>query len=314
MQLPPVPDPFVAPLQDDETLIALIAQITGKSVEVVARRMEQEQMDIGSSVREEMRIRGITPYVWSDRLIEFYSQTDAFLYESLMWNRTAEKNRTRKWIAEFLYADFGRPARILTYGDGLGFDSLFLAQAGHEVSYFEVSKDCAQFAESIFKSAGAPIRMLATPEAIPRGDFDVAVCLDVLEHVPDPPAVVGVLASALRPGGRLIVHAPFYYVAPSVVTHLRANMTFSGDLSRLYTPHGLRLIDGRFFWNPIVLEKEGAGAHSTSKGIRHRLTLAAGGLLLSIGRYWKWPHIWVAKQLSRGDRGWPPNAARPRKA
>lgn len=309
MQLPPVPDPFVAPLADDPSLVALIAEITGQPTEVVAWRLEQEQKDIGSNVREEMRLRGIPPYVWSDRLIGFYAETDAFLYESLVWNRTMEKNQTRKWIAEYLHADFGRPARTLIYGDGLGFDSLYLAQAGHDVSYFEVSRDCVRFAQSIFKSAGASIRMLDALEAIEPEGFDVVVCLDVLEHVPDPPVVVGQLVSALRPGGRLIVHAPFSYVAPSVVTHLRANMTYSGDLSRLYTPYGLRPIDGRFFWNPIVLEKAVAGCLAQSKGKRHSWVLAAGGLLLAIGRFWAWPHILIAKHLARGDRRWPSTAA-----
>ena len=312
MQLPPVPDPLVAPLADDQSLIALIARITGKPTATVAQRLAREQKDIGSSVRDEMHARGIPPYIWSDRLIEFYSRTDAFLYESLVWNRTAEKNRTRKWIAEYLHSAMGRPVRVLIYGDGLGFDSLYLAQAGHEVSYFEVSNDCAQFARSIFESAGADIRMLDSPESVPVGEFDVVVCLDVLEHVPDPPAIVGQLAAALRPGGRLIIHAPFYYVARSVVTHLRANMTYSGDLARLYKPHGLRLIDGRFFWNPIVLEKTG-GREACTMGLWRRLVLLVGGLMLAVGRYWAWLHIWIARELARGDRPWKSDASSSRK-
>ena len=158
-----------------------------------------------------------------------------FLYESLVWNHTLLKNQVRKWIADFLYADFGRSAKMLVFGDGLGFDSLYFAQAGHEVTYFEVSADCVQFARSNFQSAGVQIQILQRPDQLESESFDVVVCLDVLEHVPDPPAVVAQLAAVLCPGGRLIVHAPFYFVDRVVGTHLRSNMTYSGDLSRLYT-------------------------------------------------------------------------------
>jgi 2-polyprenyl-3-methyl-5-hydroxy-6-metoxy-1,4-benzoquinol methylase len=41
--------------------------------------------------------------------------------------------------------------------------------------------------------------------------FDVVVCLVVLKHVPDSPSLVRELSSYSRPGGRLIVPAPFWY-------------------------------------------------------------------------------------------------------
>jgi SAM-dependent methyltransferase len=44
-------------------------------------------------------------------------------------------------------------------------------------------------------------------EAIPAGDasFDVALCLQVLEHVPDPALAVRELRRVVRPGGRVLV-------------------------------------------------------------------------------------------------------------
>lgn len=43
---------------------------------------------------------------------------------------------------------------------------------------------------------------------VPDGSFDVVLCTEVLEHVPEPMKAVRELARVLRPGGRLLVTAP----------------------------------------------------------------------------------------------------------
>jgi SAM-dependent methyltransferase len=42
-----------------------------------------------------------------------------------------------------------------------------------------------------------------------RGAFDVAICEQVLEHVPDPAAAAANLRELVRPGGEVIVSTPF---------------------------------------------------------------------------------------------------------
>jgi SAM-dependent methyltransferase len=48
----------------------------------------------------------------------------------------------------------------------------------------------------------------ATQIPVDSGSFDVVVCTEVLEHVPEPIRVVHELARVLRPGGRLLLSAP----------------------------------------------------------------------------------------------------------
>lgn len=42
----------------------------------------------------------------------------------------------------------------------------------------------------------------------PPGSFDVAVCADILEHLPDPAAVLTTVANLCRPGGAVVVSVP----------------------------------------------------------------------------------------------------------
>jgi len=239
----------------------------------------------------------VEPYVWNDELVRFYEETDAFLYESLVWNVTRQKNGMRLWIAEFLVREFGQPVKMLLFGDGLGFDSYYFAQAGHRVSSFEVSRYAVQFAASVLASGDVDVHVFHDVAELPAAHFDVLLCLDVLEHVPDPPALVSQLSSFLRPGGLMIVHAPFFFVGPAVTTHLRANRRYSGDVRRLYRPAGLRLFDGCPFWNPIVLQKSGRADSPARRRWRPWL-LRATGLCLAVGRYWSAPHSLIAQGLT----------------
>lgn len=47
----------------------------------------------------------------------------------------------------------------------------------------------------------------AIPE--PNGSFDAIMCVEVLEHLPDPRAALTEFARLLRPGGQLLLTAPF---------------------------------------------------------------------------------------------------------
>lgn len=71
---------------------------------------------------------------------------------------------------------------------------------------------------------------------LPFGDasFDTVLCTEVLEHLPDPGAVLGEIARVLKPGGRLLATVPF-----SQPLH-----ELPGDYYR-FTPSGLEYLLGR---------------------------------------------------------------------
>jgi SAM-dependent methyltransferase len=72
--------------------------------------------------------------------------------------------------------------------------------------------------------------------SIPRPDnsFDAILCTEVLEHVPDPVAALTELARLVRPGGRMILSAPFVSF-----THF-APYHYCTGFSRYWYEHHLR--------------------------------------------------------------------------
>jgi 2-polyprenyl-3-methyl-5-hydroxy-6-metoxy-1,4-benzoquinol methylase len=275
-------DPLLAPLEDNRRLIQWIARLTDSPEPQVRLRLHREERDIGSNVREDLRRRGIPPHIWSERLLDFYRRTDAFLYELVAWNRHPDKLALRQWVANFLAYQGGR-RRILCLGDGLGFDSLYLHRIGHEVTYSELSETSSRFARMLFEYAGATMSVFREDAAKLRPEsFDVVACLDVLEHVPDPPALLGDLARAIRPGGFLIVSAPFWMLTRECPTHLRDNRKYSGRLVSLARAYGLHLYDGRWIWEPLVLVKQPNGAPVNGNRWR-RFRLQMTGTVLATG-------------------------------
>ena len=299
-----VPDPLFFPLNDNARLVEWLADLSQEPLETVRRRLFREECSPGINVNEEFHALGLEPHVWSDRLIDFYGHTHAFLYESTTWNRMPYKVEMRQWIAEYLLETGTEPLDILVYGDGLGFDSLYLSQAGHRVMYFEVSAAGRKFAARLFEAHGAPVTILWDADQIEEQQYDVVACLDVLEHVPEPTSLVKSFSRYLKPKGRLIVNAPFFMLTAEYLTHLKCNRHYSGDLRRLYEPYGFTMIDGQASWSPVVLAKCAANDLPPESRRLRRFKIRGAGLILSSGRFWGLPLEILARVLKRTDKTW----------
>lgn len=254
-----------------DQMAEMIQSITQEPMEQVLGRLRMEFQHPGRNVRQDFEKRKLDRYVWGDGLLEFYEKTDAFLYELAIWNWNKIKRKMRRRTGAFLEGDRKSRLNVLALGDGLGFDCVALADQGHQITYFEVPGYTQQFAEALFKRCDLSVEVLTDPAAIPRGAFDAVVCLDVLEHVPDPTKFVSEICDYLKPDGRLLAHAPFYMIHPDYPTHLKSNRRFAGSLEP-YTANGLELLDGEPGWNPIVVGRGNNKAHEL-KGASMRCRL-----------------------------------------
>jgi 2-polyprenyl-6-hydroxyphenyl methylase / 3-demethylubiquinone-9 3-methyltransferase len=98
-----------------------------------------------------------------------------------------------------------RDKTVLDVGCGGGILSESMAALGAKVTGIDMGKAPLAVAKLHLKESGLQIDYLhTTAEAFAEkrpGAFDVVTCLEMLEHVPDPAAVVGACCQLVKPGG-----------------------------------------------------------------------------------------------------------------
>ena len=99
-----------------------------------------------------------------------------------------------------------RGKRILDVGCGGGLLSEALAREGAEVVAIDLAPEVLEVARLHLLESGLQIdyrqisaEALAEQEA---GGFDAITCMEMLEHVPDPGAILAAIARLLKPGGQ----------------------------------------------------------------------------------------------------------------
>jgi len=98
---------------------------------------------------------------------------------------------------------------VLDVGCGGGLLSEALAREGAEVVAIDLAADLVKVAKLHGLESGVKVDYRVQPvEALAMeqpGTFDAITCMEMLEHVPDPGAILSACATLLKPGGRLFV-------------------------------------------------------------------------------------------------------------
>ena len=102
-----------------------------------------------------------------------------------------------------------RGARVLDVGCGGGLLSEALARSGAIVTALDLAPELIDIAKlHLLESQLMVDYRLQSVESLADeapGSFDAITCMEMLEHVPDPAAILRACAQLLKPGGRLFV-------------------------------------------------------------------------------------------------------------
>jgi 2-polyprenyl-6-hydroxyphenyl methylase/3-demethylubiquinone-9 3-methyltransferase len=164
-----------------------------------------------------------------------------------------------------------RGANVADVGCGGGLLSEALARAGAKVTGIDLGAKVIDVAKLHLHESGLDVdyRVQSSAElaaAEPAG-FDAVCCMELIEHVPDPAALVNDLAALLKPGGRLfmstlnrtpaafgaaIVGAEYVMRLLPRGTHHYAQFLKPSELGRLLRHAGLELEDiSGLAYNPL---------------------------------------------------------------
>lgn len=100
-------------------------------------------------------------------------------------------------------------AQALDVGCGGGLLSEALARAGAQVTAIDLAPELIKVARLHRLESGLQVDyQLRSVESLAEerpASFDVITCMEMLEHVPDPAAIIRACAALLKPGGRLFL-------------------------------------------------------------------------------------------------------------
>ncbi len=164
-----------------------------------------------------------------------------------------------------------RGARVADVGCGGGLLSEALAHAGARVTGIDLGEKMIGIAQLHLHESNLDIdyrvQSSAGLAAAEPASFDVVCCMELIEHVPDPTALVNGLAAMLKPDGRLFMstinRTPMAFGAAIVGaeyvmkmlprgTHHYAQFLKPSELARLLRHAGLELEDvSGMAYNPL---------------------------------------------------------------
>mgnify|MGYP001057925847 CR=1 FL=1 len=249
-----------------DDLVATVSQVLDLPTVEVQERLFCEAIETGWNVSRAAEALGVTAHVYNDRMERLYQETDAFVFELLVGHLLPYCKEIDGRVMEAIdsYAKRNTSLRTLCLGDGIGSDSLRFASMGHKVTYFEFDGYSSTLAVHRFRrqQLDGQIRMIFNLERIPISKFDVVVCREVLEHVPDPRAVIADIRRYLDQQGIAVITESFRRVEPSFPTHLAPNQRFDGKTERLFVEEGFRLLKSFPERRPMVFQRTGKSDQS----------------------------------------------------
>jgi 2-polyprenyl-3-methyl-5-hydroxy-6-metoxy-1,4-benzoquinol methylase len=149
----------------------------------------------------------------------------------------------QEFMAQIVTELAGAGGRILDVGCAQGTLGLMLAERGLRVHLLDVRPDCIEYARARYEYGDVEFHLgMLSDTCPPARDYDVVVCTEVIEHVPEPASLLIALKRKVRARGAiclttpnadyLLAHLPSYGEAPQATLDSAEANSLDGDAHR----------------------------------------------------------------------------------
>jgi mycofactocin glycosyltransferase len=185
-----------------EAIAGEIASYTNEPIDIVRQKMTTGE-DALKSLWQEMRIDTTD----AQSVAAFYRDQFLEAYELASWHCGQTGSCPLSYARAAKFAEVKKLKRVLDFGSGIGTGSLCFATVGCEVHSADIARQMLKFVGQRLLHREFTPHLIDLNEVRPASrSYDMVVCFDVLEHVPDQLAKLKELESYLRDGGYMFVN------------------------------------------------------------------------------------------------------------
>lgn len=137
-----------------------------------------------------------------ERPIEYYRNTDQYLYELSMWE--AQKDKQREFKKIYLFCRKFNIKKVLDFGGGIGGLCIYLNNCGLSCDYLDIPGKTYDFAKRRFNRRKIELKLISAFENTMSSSYDAVIAYDVFEHIFDLANAIKKVNRCLITGGYLI--------------------------------------------------------------------------------------------------------------
>jgi 2-polyprenyl-3-methyl-5-hydroxy-6-metoxy-1,4-benzoquinol methylase len=147
-----------------------------------------------------------------EELDNYYINNNYEIYDHFNWHLEGRRSFDKKLVEQIKELYPSKATEIVDYGTGGGQIPYMLSQEGYQVTVIEKNKKDNDFISFRFKKHHMKVKRVPMPiHPQFKNKFDVVLCHDVLEHIPDEEfeQVIHTLKSLRKPNGRVFATVSF---------------------------------------------------------------------------------------------------------
>lgn len=173
-----------------------ISQYTGENIKIVYKKIKNSAKEAVDSWQDS------SPES-EEEIKEWYSKTDIYIYQ-LMRGYGYYPGSRLEWLSDVLTYCKGKK-KVLDYGCGVGHFGVELVKRGFEVTNADLPGKTFDFVKWRYQKMGIDARFVDLNNNSLPETYEVILCTDVLEHLPDPVSTLKCLYQHLKNDGVLLV-------------------------------------------------------------------------------------------------------------